>query len=71
MLERIDFEEDTKNLNTNDKLKMFYEILEKAVSEVFKKKEFKNKVRKSNNKIPKKIRNLMRKKNKISTKIKM
>ena len=62
MVGRVDFEEEVKGMNTNQKLRRFYEILEGTTKEVFKKKsEFEDKETskkkdKPNNFIPKKVR---------------
>ena len=62
LLGRIDFEEEVKTMNTNQKLRIFYEVLEGTTKEVFrKKKEFQDdesKIKKEQPKnfIPKKVR---------------
>ena len=64
--ETVDFEEEAKSLNTKQKLKKFYEILEGTASEVFKEKmEYeeekpKEESSKPKNKIPKRVRQLMK-----------
>ena len=67
------FDIETKDENTEERLKRFYDIIEKAVITLFEKKEsFKNKEERKQtprNKIPKKMRNLMKKKTNISNKI--
>ena len=73
-LGRIDIEEEVEGMNTKEKLEKFYEILENVVDEVFtKKKEFTDEAHKTENKpknfIPKKIRQLMKKRSKLSGKI--
>ena len=76
LLGRIDIEEETNEMDTKEKLDKFYKILEEVVEQVFKKKkEFQDGPReeesekKPRNYIPKKIRQLMRKKKKLSGKI--
>ena len=75
LLERIDIEKETDGTTTNKKLEKFYKILEDVADQVFeKKKEFiddKNELgeKKPKNFIPKKIRQLMKKKSKLSGKI--
>ena len=75
LLERLDIEEETDGTATNKKLKKFYKILEDVADQVFeKKKEFiddKNELgeKKPKNFIPRKIRQLMKKKSKLSGKI--
>ena len=68
-----DFEDKSKNENTEGKLNVFYKTIEKTVVLLFEKKDaFKNneeKKERKGNKIPKKIRILMRKKTSISKKI--
>ena len=75
LLETVDFEEETKRMNTKQKLGKFYEILEGTALEVFKKKKEYNEennneeLNKPRNKIPKRVRQLMKKKAKLSKKI--
>ena len=75
MLGTVDFEEEVKIMNTNQRLRRFYEILEGTAKEIFKKKrEFDDesetqKKNKPNNFIPKKVRQLMKRKSKLSSKI--
>ena len=75
LMGRIDFEEEVKGMNTNQKLRRFYEILEGTTKEVFKKKsEFedddaKSKIDKPKNIIPKMVRQLMKRKSKLSKRI--
>ena len=75
LLETVDFDEETKFMNTKQKLRKFYDILEGTSLEVFKKKkeyedentkEYNNKPR---NKIPKRVRQLMKRKSKLSKRI--
>ena len=67
------FDDETRNENTEGRLKRFYEIIEKAVVMLFEKKNaFKKddeKNERKGNMIPRKIRILMRKKTSISKKI--
>ena len=70
------FEEETKNENVETKLAKVYENIERATGMVFKKKtDFEDKTvdddakKKSNNKIPKRIRTLMKRKKKLSKNI--
>ena len=70
------FEEETKNENVETKLAKVYENIERATGMVFKKKaDFEDKSvdddakKKSNNKIPKRIRTLMKRKKKLSKNI--
>ena len=75
MLGTIDFENEVKGMNTNQKLRRFYEILEGTSKEVFKKKKefqdesLKEKVNKPKNFIPKRIRKLMKRKSKLGNQI--
>ena len=70
------YEDESKDLNTEDKLKKVYEYAERATSIVFqKKKDFskgeniEDTLIKPKNKVPKRIRILLRKKKKLSSKI--
>ena len=81
MLESVsrDFEEETKNENADIKLAKVYEYVEKATAIVFRKKEVfedrtepnddETKAKVTKNKIPKRIRLLMKKKKKLSSRI--
>ena len=76
MLATVDFEEEVKGMNTGQRLRRFYEVLEGTTKEIFKKKkEFEDDTEKTetNNKpknfIPKRIRSLMKRKSKLSQKI--
>ena len=69
-----DFDVNTENENTNERLKRFYDIIEKATKLLFEKKEsFKNNDEKDKtkpkNKIPKNIRILLRKQSSLSKQI--
>ena len=72
LLETVDFEEETKFMNTKQKLRKFYEVLEGTALEVFKKKKeydenkSKEESTKPKNKIPKRVRQLMKRKSKLS-----
>ena len=76
LLERIDVKEETKGNATNENLEKFYKILEDVAGQVFKKtKEFEHDEvgvgeKKPKNFIHKKIRQLMKRKSKLSGKIK-
>ena len=77
MIGSVDFEEEVKGMNTNQQLRRFYEILEGTVKEIFKKKkefekessENQNQQQKPKNFIPKRVRQLMKRKSKLSDKI--
>ena len=71
-----DFEEETKNKNIESKLSKLYENVERATAIVFKKKKDfeeenvdEGKTKKTKNKIPLKIRTLMKRKKKLSSRI--
>ena len=75
LLETVDFEEETKLLNTKKKLQKFYDILEGTSLQIFhKKKEYleENKdvdSKKPRNKIPKRVRQLMKRKSNLSNRV--
>ena len=75
MLGSVDFEEEIKGMNTNQRLRRFYEILEGTAKEIFeKKKEFEEETKKEEsnkpkNFIPKRIRSLMKRKSKLEKQI--
>ena len=64
MLATIDFEEETKGKSTNDKLQQFYDLLESTAVLIFKKKKKylndQEEEKKTINKIPKRVRELMK-----------
>ena len=73
MLGTVDFEEETKGKSTNDKLQKFYDLLESTAALIFKtKKKYLNnqeEEKKPKNKIPKRVRKLMKSQKKLSTRI--
>ena len=75
LVEEVNFDKDTEEMNVEEKMKTFYSILEDVAAKVFKKKEYSDEpdddVKKSKNKIPKEVRLLMRQIKDISNRIKV
>ena len=73
ILGTLDFDEETKGMMTNNKLQRFYDILEGTAALIFKKKadhlEEAEKSDKPKNKIPRRVRKLMKQQKKLSSRI--